>query len=95
MGYFCLEHGHEQSFNFDTKKDREKSVSRREFYCEYNGVIFICFYHQFILNWHKKGGETFCIMKLFAFFFFILLPGNCVLLFVLNIVMFLLFFHCQ
>ena len=27
MGYFFLEYDHEQSFNFDTKKDKEKSVS--------------------------------------------------------------------
>lgn len=27
MGYFFLEYEHEQSFNFDTKKDKEKSVS--------------------------------------------------------------------
>lgn len=70
MGYFFLEYDHEQSFNFDTKKDKEKSVSWREFFCKYNGVIFICFDHQFILNRHKQRGKTFCIMRLLVFFIY-------------------------
>lgn len=91
MGYFFLEYDHEQSFNFDTKKDKEKSVSWREFFCKYNGVIFICFDRQFILNRHKKKGGKHFVSWDSLFSLFILHPGNCLLLVLMKIVVFLLF----